>query len=157
MIRFENVTFSYSGKAEPSLSHGSFQIKPGELILLCGVSGCGKISYKVNSGEAGRGGGLGRKVNPDGGGREGALGRDGKNEVIHDISLRIEPGQTVAFVGPSGGGKSTLASLVSRFFDPPGRFGQDRRRRRAGHSQRGADGYRLLCVPEQPPDQSVHP
>ena len=45
---------------------------------------------------------------------------DGKNEVIHDISLRIEPGQTVAFVGPSGGGKSTLASLVSRFFDPQG-------------------------------------
>ncbi len=45
---------------------------------------------------------------------------DGKNEVIHDISLRIEPGQTVAFVGPSGGGKSTLASLVSRFFDPKG-------------------------------------
>ena len=45
---------------------------------------------------------------------------DGKNEVIHDISLQIAPGQTVAFVGPSGGGKSTLASLVSRFFDPQG-------------------------------------
>lgn len=43
---------------------------------------------------------------------------DGKNDVIRDISLRIEPGQTVAFVGPSGGGKSTLASLISRFFDP---------------------------------------
>ncbi len=42
---------------------------------------------------------------------------DGKNEVIHGVSLRIEPGQTVAFVGPSGGGKSTLASLISRFFD----------------------------------------
>ena len=42
---------------------------------------------------------------------------DGKNDVIKDISLRIEPGQTVAFVGPSGGGKSTLASLISRFFD----------------------------------------
>lgn len=43
---------------------------------------------------------------------------DGKKEVLQDISLRIEPGQTVAFVGPSGGGKSTLASLISRFFDP---------------------------------------
>lgn len=42
---------------------------------------------------------------------------DGKNEVINDISLRIEAGQTVAFVGPSGGGKSTLANLISRFFD----------------------------------------
>lgn len=43
---------------------------------------------------------------------------DGKNEVIRDVSLRIEPGQTAALVGPSGGGKSTLAGLISRFFDP---------------------------------------
>jgi len=42
---------------------------------------------------------------------------DGKKEVISDISLKIKGGQTVAFVGPSGGGKSTLASLISRFFD----------------------------------------
>lgn len=42
---------------------------------------------------------------------------DGKKEVISDISLEIKCGQTVAFVGPSGGGKSTLASLISRFFD----------------------------------------
>ena len=42
---------------------------------------------------------------------------DGKNEVIKGISLEIQPGQTVAFVGPSGGGKSTLANLVCRFFD----------------------------------------
>lgn len=41
-----------------------------------------------------------------------------EKEVIRDVSLRIEPGQMVAFVGPSGGGKSTLASLISRFFDP---------------------------------------
>lgn len=42
---------------------------------------------------------------------------DGKKEVICGVSLKIEPGQTVAFVGPSGGGKSTLASLITRFFD----------------------------------------
>lgn len=42
---------------------------------------------------------------------------DGNKEVISDISLKIKCGQTVAFVGPSGGGKSTLASLISRFFD----------------------------------------
>lgn len=48
------------------------------------------------------------------------FGHDEKKEVIHDVSLKIEQGQTVAFVGPSGGGKSTLASLISRFFDPQG-------------------------------------
>ena len=42
---------------------------------------------------------------------------DGKNEVIKGVNLSIKSGQTVAFVGPSGGGKSTLASLISRFFD----------------------------------------
>ena len=45
---------------------------------------------------------------------------DGKNEVIKDISLTIPAGQTVAFVGPSGGGKTTLANLICRFFDPQG-------------------------------------
>ena len=43
---------------------------------------------------------------------------DGSKDVIKSISMKIESGQTVAFVGPSGGGKSTLASLVARFFDP---------------------------------------
>ncbi|MBM2830788.1 MAG: multidrug transporter ATP-binding protein [Gammaproteobacteria bacterium] len=38
--------------------------------------------------------------------------------VLRDICLRIEPGETVAFVGPSGSGKSTLANLVPRFYDP---------------------------------------
>ncbi len=42
---------------------------------------------------------------------------DGKDNVINDISFSIAPGETVAFVGPSGGGKSTLAALISRFFD----------------------------------------
>lgn len=42
---------------------------------------------------------------------------DGKNDVVKDVSLKIEQGQTVAFVGPSGGGKSTMAGLLARFFD----------------------------------------
>ena len=42
---------------------------------------------------------------------------DGKTDVIEGVSLKVQAGQTVAFVGPSGGGKSTLANLVCRFFD----------------------------------------
>ena len=42
---------------------------------------------------------------------------DGKKEVIRGVSMNIDAGQTVALVGPSGGGKSTLASLMARFFD----------------------------------------
>ena len=40
------------------------------------------------------------------------------HEVIKGINLKIKKGQTVALVGPSGGGKSTLASLLARFYDP---------------------------------------
>ena len=43
---------------------------------------------------------------------------DGKKDVLKDISLTIPAGATVAFVGPSGGGKTTLANVISRFFDP---------------------------------------
>lgn len=45
---------------------------------------------------------------------------NGKKEVIRGVSMNIGAGQTVAFVGPSGGGKSTLASLIARFFDVKG-------------------------------------
>lgn len=43
---------------------------------------------------------------------------DGKKNALKNISLSIPAGQTVAFVGPSGGGKTTLANIISRFFDP---------------------------------------
>ena len=41
-----------------------------------------------------------------------------KRQALEDVSFSIGSGQTVAFVGPSGGGKSTLAALIARFFDP---------------------------------------
>ena len=43
---------------------------------------------------------------------------DGKKNALNDVSLSIKPGQTIALIGPSGGGKTTLANLVTRFFDP---------------------------------------
>ena len=41
-------------------------------------------------------------------------------EVLHDVSLLIEPGQTVALVGPTGAGKSSIANLVGRYYDVTG-------------------------------------
>jgi ATP-binding cassette subfamily B protein len=46
------------------------------------------------------------------------FGYDPEQPVIQDVRLRIRPGETVAFVGPTGAGKSTLAKLVTRFYDP---------------------------------------
>jgi ATP-binding cassette subfamily B protein len=46
------------------------------------------------------------------------FGYDPDVPVITDVSLRIAPGETVAFVGPTGAGKSTLAKLITRFYDP---------------------------------------
>lgn len=43
---------------------------------------------------------------------------DGKKNALNDVSLTIQPGQTVALVGASGSGKTTLANLITRFFDP---------------------------------------
>ncbi len=43
---------------------------------------------------------------------------DGQKNALENLSLTIPSGQTVAFVGPSGGGKTTLANVISRFFDP---------------------------------------
>jgi len=69
--------------------------------------------------------------------------------VLAEIDLRIRSGENVALVGPSGGGKSTLASLVPRFWDPTrGRIllhGTDLRRFRL-HDLRSAIGI----VPQEP-------
>ncbi len=47
-----------------------------------------------------------------------SFGYDPDRLVIEDVDLTVSPGETVAFVGPTGAGKSTLAKLVTRFYDP---------------------------------------
>ncbi len=49
-----------------------------------------------------------------------SFGYDPDRPVITDAELRIAPGEVFAFVGPTGAGKSTMAKLVGRFYDPQG-------------------------------------
>ncbi|MEN9945167.1 MAG: hypothetical protein RLY18_1125, partial [Pseudomonadota bacterium] len=43
---------------------------------------------------------------------------EGRKDALRNINLRIKPGEVIAFVGPSGGGKSTLVNLLPRFYQP---------------------------------------
>jgi ATP-binding cassette subfamily B protein len=78
-----------------------------------------------------------------------SFGYDPAVPVIHDVDLQIRAGETVAFVGPTGAGKSTMAKLVTRFYDPTeGRIlidGHDLRHVAVGSLRR-----QLGVVPQEP-------
>ncbi|MDB4198304.1 ABC transporter transmembrane domain-containing protein [Ascidiaceihabitans sp.] len=70
-------------------------------------------------------------------------------KALHEVDLMIEPGETVAFVGPSGAGKTTIIQMILRFYDPQtGRILLD------GHalSDLGRDAFRenIALVPQDP-------
>jgi subfamily B ATP-binding cassette protein MsbA len=47
-----------------------------------------------------------------------SFGYESERQILKDLSLKIEPGQTAALVGPTGAGKTTIISLIPRFYDP---------------------------------------
>ncbi|MFE4370534.1 ABC transporter ATP-binding protein [Streptomyces sp. NPDC056835] len=89
-IAFEGVEFSYGGESADTVPVGGV---PGD-----GVSGDG--------------------VSGDGVSGDGVSGGGGAEAALTGVDLRIPAGQTVAFVGETGAGKSTLVKLVARFYDP---------------------------------------
>ena len=89
-IEFRNLTFAYNGW---SPSYGPSSLRTATTSL--------DEAQAENSGEPGRT-------------SESVVGRP----VLEGISVRIEPGQTVAIVGPTGSGKSTMVSLLARLHDP---------------------------------------
>jgi ATP-binding cassette subfamily B protein len=68
------------------------------------------------------------------------FGYDGVRQVLKGISFDVKPGELIGLVGPSGGGKSTLVSLIARFYDVTGGRvlvdGVDVRRLDSGHFRR---------------------
>jgi len=77
------------------------------------------------------------------------FGYDPRVPVLHDLDLHIDAGETVAFVGETGAGKSTVAKLVNRFYDPT-----EGAVRIDGHDLRGATLESLRAqigvVPQEP-------
>lgn len=47
-----------------------------------------------------------------------SFGYDEEKEILHHVNFTLEPGKTYALVGPTGGGKTTTASLIARLYDP---------------------------------------
>ena len=73
-----------------------------------------------------------------------AFGYDDETQVLRDVSFKIEPGQVVGIVGPTGSGKSTVLSLLPRFYDPKWWTHSDRwHRRRNLQAGRAAGPGRL--------------
>ena len=68
------------------------------------------------------------------------FGYDGVRQVLRGVTFEVEPGELIGLVGPSGGGKSTIVSLIARFYDVTGGSvrvdGVDVRRLDSGHYRR---------------------
>ena len=71
-----------------------------------------------------------------------------RTRCCDDVSFVAEPGQTVALVGPTGAGKTTIVNLIARFYDVDRRAGAGRRRRRARRDRRPRCASRWASCPQ---------
>ena len=123
-IRLENVSFAYDDEAAAGEGNGDGTSGNGGAN---GVVGDAKMPASQltasfdpmaipalgNGTEAAHGDSAGSGVADDGEPRDNEL-----PEVLSEVSLEIRPGETFALVGPTGAGKSTIAKLIIRFYDP---------------------------------------
>jgi len=135
-IRLENVSFAYDDEAATGEGNGD---GTSGNTAANGAVGAAKMSASqlnasfdpvampaLGNGTGTAHGGSSASGFADGDSTEGGIGGRGEPldddppEVLSDVSLEIRPGETFALVGPTGAGKSTIAKLIIRFYDPTG-------------------------------------
>ncbi len=110
-VRFEDVSFSYAlAKARARALSGSSNGPARELVL----RPWGEDSSSSNRGAPSSGNGAG----PTDARAPRAAGAAEEAKALDGVDLAIAPGETVALVGATGAGKSTMAKLIARFYDP---------------------------------------
>ena len=114
-VSFEDISFAYAARRSRRAS--AKRVQP-----LANGSGSGANGHPATPGKA-EPGANGEEPAPEkaaanGGPTSAEGGRDSETLALDHVSLRIAPGQTVALVGATGAGKSTMAKLVARFYDP---------------------------------------
>lgn len=138
-IRLENVSFAYDDEAATGEGNGD---GTSGSSAANGAVGAAKMPASQlnasfdpvampalgNGTESAHGSGTGRgfadggiadgDISDSGIAEGGELLDDDPPEVLSDVSLEIRPGETFALVGPTGAGKSTIAKLIIRFYDP---------------------------------------
>ena len=133
-IRLENVSFAYDDDAATGEGNGDGTDETGGADGVAGAArmpasqfsasfdpmampALGNGTGPAHDGSTGSGIAEGELA-------DGSLAEDGEPidddppEVLSDVSLEIRPGETFALVGPTGAGKSTIAKLIIRFYDP---------------------------------------